>query len=471
MELAATAQNFCHKIKLLGVYVVETRKLRVKTMSETENRNAEGLTRRSFLTNTAVTLVGLMRGARVVGQQPLSKTYEFINGQWFDGQEFKNKKFYSVGGILTAKKRGKIDSVIDLAGKYVIPPFGEAHNHNVEWSDEETFSRLRRTYLEAGIFYVKNPNNLPRARTPLLDKINIPTSIDAVFANGGLTASGGHPLGVVKRNIERGGMTEKDGDGGFYFIIDNLADLDRKWEKILAGKPDFIKTYLLYSEEYEKRKTDEKYFAWKGLNPALLPEIVRRTHRAGLRVTTHVETATDFHNALIAGVDEIAHTPGFRPENGDWTKYDASRFKVSETDARLAARNRVVVVTTLVSAIDHALQKKESEPFNEIRNLLIQNLQLLKKHDVHIAVGSDSYRQTSLAEALNLQKLEVFDNRTLLKMWCETTVATIFPKRKIGHLKEGYEASFLVLNDNPVQDFANVQKIDKRFKQGEFFSW
>jgi imidazolonepropionase-like amidohydrolase len=291
-----------------------------------------------------------------------------------------------------------------------------------------------------------------------------------VFANGGLTASGGHPLGVVKRNIERGGMTEADGDGGFYFIIDDIADLDRKWEKVLAGKPDFIKTYLLYSEEYEKRKGDEKYFAWKGLNPILLPEIVRRAHRANLRLTTHVETATDFHNALIAGVDEIAHTPGFRPENGDWTKYNSSRFKISERDARLAAQNRTVVVTTLVSAIDHVLQKKAGEPFDEIRRLLAHNLQLLKKHEVQIAIGSDSYRQTSLAEALNLNKLEAFDNRTLLKTWCETTVATIFPKRKIGHLKNGFEASFLVLNENPLQDFANVQKIDKRFKQGEFLS-
>lgn len=461
-----TALHFCHKIKLLGVYNCNMNKI----MSENENRNAESFTRRSFLISTSASLIGLTLGGKVFSQQIPPKVYEFRNGLWFDGQKFARRQFYSVDGVLASRKSARVDSVIDLTGKYIIPPFGEAHNHNVEWSDEETFSRLKRTYLEAGIFYVKNPNNLPRARTPLLEKTNIPTSIDAVFANGGLTASGGHPLGVVKRNIERGGMTEADGDGGFYFIIDNIADLDRKWEKVLAGKPDFIKTYLLYSEEYEKRKTDEKYFAWKGLYPALLPEIVRRAHRAGLRVTTHVETATDFHNALVAGVDEVAHTPGFRPENGDWTKYDASRFKVSETDARLAARKGVTVVTTLVSAIDHALQKKESEPFNEIRNLLIQNLQLLKKHDVHIAIGSDSYRQTSLAEALNLSKLEAFDNRTLLKMWCETTAAAIFPKRKIGHLKNGFEASFLVLNNNPLQDFANVQKIDKRFKQGEFLS-
>jgi imidazolonepropionase-like amidohydrolase len=94
----------------------------------------------------------------------------------------------------------------------------------------------------------------------------------------------------------------------------------------------------------------------------------------------------------------------------------------------------------------------------------------LKRHGVPLAIGSDSYRQTSLAEALNLHRLGVFDNLTLLKMWCETTVRTIFPERKIGRLKNGYEASFLVLRDNPLRDFANVRSIDKRFKQGVLLS-
>ena len=437
-------------------------------MPDSEIRNSEGLTRRSFLINTTTMLFGLLLPIKLTGQQPPSTAYEFVNGQWFDGQKFRRRKFYSTKGVLTAKKPVAKASIIDLAGGYVIPPFGEAHNHNVEWNNEETFQRTRRMYLEAGIFYVKNPNNLPRARTPLLGKINIPTSIDVVFANGGLTASGGHPLGVVRRNLDRGGMTKEDTEGAFYFIIDDLADLDRKWEKILSGKPDFIKTYLQYSEEYEKRKNDDAYFDWRGLNPHLLPEIVRRTHRAGLRVSTHVETATDFHNAVIAGVDEINHMPGFRPEKGDWTKFqDSSRYKISEEDARLAAQKRVVVVTTLVSAIDHALQKKDGEPFNALRDLLVHNLSILKKHGVRITVGSDSYRQTSLVEAMNLHKLGVFDNRTLLKMWCETTSAAIFPNRRIGLLKEGYEASFLVLKGNPLDDFTNVQKIDKRVKQGE----
>jgi len=437
-------------------------------MSDAGNNKTGGLTRRSFLTGTAATLVGLMFGTKGADGQAASPTYEFINGNWFNGLKFESRRFYSVKGMLTTKRPGRVDSVVNLTGNYVIPPFGEAHNHNVE--NPARIDELARKYLQDGIFYVKNPNSLPTARTSLLGKINIPTSVDAVFANGGLTASGGHPLGVVRRNLERGANPKDWAEGSFYFIIDNLTDLNRKWERVLSGKPDFIKTYLQYSEEYEKRREDNAYFDWRGLNPTLLPEIVRRAHQAGLRVSTHVETATDFHNALIAGVDEINHTPGFRPEKDDWKKYDSARFRIAEGDARLAARNRVVVVTTLVSAIEHALQKKEGEPFNEMHDLLVHNLQLLNRHRVRIAIGSDSYRQTSLVEALNLHKLGAFDNLTLLKMWCETTTAAIFPKRKIGLLKNGYEASFLVLNGNPLQDFTNVQKIEKRFKQGEFLS-
>ena len=59
-----------------------------------------------------------------------------------------------------------------------------------------------------------------------------------------------------------------------------------------------------------------------------------------------------------------------------------------------------------------------------------------------------------------------FDPLTLLTMWCETTPATIFPDRKIGRLQDGYEASFLVLDGNPLDDFTNTGRITLRVKQG-----
>jgi imidazolonepropionase-like amidohydrolase len=54
----------------------------------------------------------------------------------------------------------------------------------------------------------------------------------------------------------------------------------------------------------------------------------------------------------------------------------------------------------------------------------------------------------------------------LLKMWTETTAQTIFPSRKIGELREGYEASFVALEGNPLDDLTNLHRIKLRFKQG-----
>jgi hypothetical protein len=415
----------------------------------------------------------LVAQGQVAGVASERKNYEFANGRWFDGQKFVAKKFYSVGGMLTSRRPARVDSSIDLSGKYVIPPFGEAHNHNVAQSPR--LDATIRMYLAAGIFYVKNPNSFPRSTAPLVGKINTPRSVDVVFSNGGLTASGGHPVGLADRNIARGSWDKADGEGAFYFVIDNQADLERKWGAIIGGRPDFIKTYLLYSEEYAKRKSADAYYDWRGLDPALLPEIVRRAHGAGLRVSTHVETAADFHQALAAGADEINHLPGFRPEKNDPANYqNLSRYEISEADARLAARNRVVVVTTIgevLEIIDKIDAGSPQAPMaRAVRNLLTRNLQLLAKHRVQIAIGSDRYPQTSLPEALSLHGLGIFDNLTLLKMWCEATPKTIFPNRRIGHLKDGYEASFLVLAGDPVRDFMNVKKIDMRIKQGEVLS-
>lgn len=229
-----------------------------------------------------------------------------------------------------------------------------------------------------------------------------------------------------------------------YFIVDNEQDLAAQWPRIKAGKPDFIKTYLEYSEEYELRRDDPKYFGRKGLNPQLLPNIVAMAHEDHLRVTAHVNTAMDFHHAVTAGVDEITHLP---------------LAKISEEDAKLAAQQGVVVVTTTLS-------HRPSGHIDHLEEIHRYNLQLLHNAGVQLAIGTDNGDLTALNEVENLYGLQVFDNLTLLKMWVENTPQTIFPERKLGHLQDGYEASFLALDGNPIEDFSSISKISFRFKQG-----
>jgi hypothetical protein len=169
----------------------------------------------------------------------------------------------------------------------------------------------------------------------------------------------------------------------------------------------------------------------------------------------------------------------------------SSAILLTQEDAKLAAKHQTVVVTTTVagdfhlpgqahhnaddqshsSASSHGHERRRDDGLRDVaRGIQVKNLQLLHQAGVKIAIGSD-HAETALAEALHLHDLGIFDNLTLLKLWCETTPQTIFPFRKIGRLDEGYEASFLVLSKNPLTDFRHVQKINYRFKQGFPFSW
>jgi imidazolonepropionase-like amidohydrolase len=166
---------------------------------------------------------------------------------------------------------------------------------------------------------------------------------------------------------------------------------------------------------------------------------------------------------------KLIHYPKRKPDRNDVANYlNLARYQISEADAKLAAKKQIVVVTTIGEAVEQTFNEKLNERDRlAVRSMLIQNMNALRKHHVSIAIGSDSFRKTALAEALSLAKLQEFDNLTLLKMWCEATAATIFPERKIGYLKDGYEANFLVLTGNPLADFANVKTIELRIKRGE----
>jgi len=109
--------------------------------------------------------------------------------------------------------------------------------------------------------------------------------------------------------------------------------------------------------------------------------------------------------------------------------------------------------------------KHNASPADAASHVLRDNLHLLQRVGVALVIGSD-HAETSLAEVMHLRTLHLFDDRTLLKMWCEATPAAIFTDRRIGKFAEGYEASFLALAGNPLEDFDQVRAIRLRVKQG-----
>nr|WP_299385325.1 amidohydrolase family protein [Allomuricauda sp.] len=393
---------------------------------------------------------------QVAKHNPESLCIQLNNGNWFNGIDFEERTVWVQNGMLSFVEGNKeLDTIIDLGGNYVIPPFAEAHNHNLE-SDYQLEKRIH-SYLDNGVFYVKLLSSIKKRIDPLMHHYNKPTGLEVTMAHAPLTGSGGHPIALRKRFLAYGhfdGLFNTLGDieSHGYYIIDTEDDLRNKWEQIMSFRPDFIKINLLYSEEFQKRKNDTTYFGKKGLDPNLVPAIVKKAHESRLRVSAHVATSHDFHVAVTAGVDEVAHLPEIH--NGQ---------PIDPKDARLAAKQGTIVVTTA-----SLVTKNEEKPNYQALLANVRSiLEILKEAGVVIGIGSDMYNDNSVGEFQLLHSLGVFSNLELLKMWCENSATTTLPLRKVGYLKEGYEASFLVLDKNPLEDIKDVNKhIVLRVKQG-----
>jgi hypothetical protein len=391
----------------------------------------------------------------------VAKVYEIRNGAWFSGAGFGRRTMYVSAGRFIAAPTAPPDSVLDLAGAFVVPPFAEGHNH---WLEPAGVQAYIQSYLRDGVFYVKDQGNAPYIRARIDSALNKETSVDFISANQGWTGPGGHPLQIAGQFVAMGVFPRAWADSidqNVVMVVSDSSDIAARWPIFLAGKPAFAKVFLVHSEEYERRRADSVFMYRRGIDPRLVPEIVRRAHLAGLRVSAHIYSAGDFRNALRGGVDDIAHFPG----TGLAAEPDLplASYIISDADAREAARRGVSVTTTL-SWLGEVTDTARRSVF--LRDVVRPNLELLRKHDVRLLIGSDQFRQTSSAEAALLVQLGLFTPLEALRTWSIATPQAIFPNRRIGTFTNGAEASFLALAGDPIADFRNVQRINLRMKQG-----
>lgn len=101
-----------------------------------------------------------------MAQQPrkvssVQKSQKPPNVALTNGKSFDSPTVYSVNGQFKFKKPTRVDSTLDLAGIWIVPPFGEAHNHIIGTGIEEREKRVIQKHLADGVFYVWIQGNLP----------------------------------------------------------------------------------------------------------------------------------------------------------------------------------------------------------------------------------------------------------------------------------------------------------------------
>ena len=312
------------------------------------------------------------------------------------------------------------------------------------------------------------------------DSLNKPGKIDAIFAHGGLTSTGGHPhtlyetqaLGYSwramfdpekKEEILAGRSSADDA----YYLIDSLEDLDSKWEGILANHPDILKVYVYNTDSRESRIQEQQLGSY-GLPEAVIQEVVKRSGDHGINVWAHVQTVADFELALKHGITLFAHMPGY---GGGIGKVDLEALTVSDSTLQ-SLRGKNIVMSPTVSfakyyatAWDGTKMALDTAMLEEKYEFLKTQLHRFHDAGIQIVLGADQYNATLGEEIRDIISIGAFSDRELFNILTGTP-KVIFPDRKIGALKQGYEASFLVLGQNPLEDIKAIWEIDLRVKNG-----
>jgi hypothetical protein len=384
---------------------------------------------------------------------PLS--WELKNARWFDGRAIQRGNLYVENGVFVAKKPPKVNRKMDMRGQVLIGPLAEAHNHNLQtaWG----WGQFADKYIDEGVFYAAMLCGDPASVADVKPLTASPAAPDVSFVTACITSSDGYPLAAVLPEPTREAAVAQQQ----IVLVDSPEQATQQWPAIKARGGTWLRLVLAHSERPELRQLTE-HFGRLGLTPETAAALTRLAHADGRKVVAHVETAADFDAALAAGVDVIAHLPGY----ANMLDEAPEHFAITEAAAAQAARQHTAVITTTAAT---ALFKLDGAPLAALRDVQRANLARLQAAGVQLLVGSDVFIGTTRAELHALDELGI-DHATLLRLATIDTPRALFPGRKLGCFEPGCEASFLVLGGDPIADLSQVDMPMLRVKQGRLLT-
>ncbi|BAH40548.1 MAG TPA: hypothetical protein DGD08_04360 [Gemmatimonas aurantiaca] len=434
----------------------------------------------TFLIHTGRgTLIALLLSGSTTGianAQPAldtTRVVEYRDAHWFAGARFeRGSRFVRNGRFVAPPTRGA-DSIVPMRGQYVVPPYGDAHTHSPDGGFN--FDAIRDLYLRAGVFYVQVLGNSRAGRRELAGQINTPASIDAAYANTPVTAYGGHPellyesLGLNRvpfpsdptQRLAAARSRAREGD--VYLTLDSLPQLPAVVRRLRRDTVPVLKVMLLDTEHRRTILVDSTRAGSYGLSADVVRPLIDSAHAMGRKAWAHVETAYDVQLAMDGGIDGLAHVPGYGVADAADSTLD--RYRLTEPLARRIGASGIPVVPTIGLARGSA---RDSAAQRRVRTVFDENIRLLQRYGARLLTGSDTYSDAEIIvrDATALVDVLGGDASSLIRLRSVTTPQAIFPGRRIGILRAGYEASFLTLGCNPLNRRECLLDIRDRVKQG-----
>lgn len=364
---------------------------------------------------------------------------------------------------------------IDLTGKTIMPMLVSLHGH-VGYQDELSYAEAN--YTRANII-------------DHLDKYAY-YGVGTILSLG--TDAGGLALeirGEQERDLLPGARLLTAGRGlaapnagpfsqalrGSAYGVSTKAEARQAVRELAASDVNVVKIWV-----------DDRNGTVEKLRPELYATIIEEAHSRDLLVIAHVYYASDAMSLVEAGIDGFAHL--VRDEEMSNALVAQIRNRGIFVMPNLGISERGTHETPpdwlddplLLETVSLDLATRSKESFGERRrdNVVmsrntyeVMEKSLLKLHEAGatIVLGADSGVQDHFFGYSELRELELMVAAGLTPsdviVAATSRPAEVLGLDNVGSLTAGKYADFIVLNDNPLENIANVYLIDAVYMRGQ----
>jgi len=361
---------------------------------------------------------------------------------------------------------------VDLTGKTVIPAIVNAHGH---------LGFIRDTSFDKGNYTHDNIINqlkqyayygVGAVMTAGTDAGDVTYDLrDHPAPGAALVRTAGR--GFARPNASTGGVAMRDAPYG----VDTETEARKDVQEIAAKKPDLIKIWV-----------DDRNGTVPKLTPALYRAIIDEARKHNIRVMAHEFYLADARDLVEAGA------AGFLHSVRDAEMDDALVARMKEKNVyitpnlAIGGRNAAsqnppfyddsllaeVYSPAAIAAVRPGAGRGNAAAAPDAQtsyDFQCRSLAKLKKAGVTIALGDDSGIQNSFPGYAALQQMErmhecgMTEQQVLVA--ATRTSAQVLRITDMGSIAPGNQASFVVLDANPLDNLANARKISRVYLRGQ----
>ena len=369
-------------------------------------------------------------------------------------------------------------SRVDLTGKTIMPALINAHGHPgfqrgltysaANFTRETIMDDLNRA-LYFGVAAVQSQG---------IEKGEVMYEIRADQESGN---SGGARLRLAGRGI--GAPNAGPGAAayaGIAYEVTTQAESRQAVQELAGKKVNLIKIWV-----------DDRNGRAPRLASNLYRVIIQEGHKQGLKVNAHVFYHSDAVDLVDAGIDGLAHLvrdkemddglvasivrhnvyvmPNLSPE---WNTYQELPHWLRDGDPLLALLQESAPPSVIVR-MRNAYQNRNPDAVERTRAqyaILQRSLAKLARANAKIILGSDTGLEDHLFGMSEQHELESMAKAGMSPMQvlvsATSRAAEYLKLDKMGVLAAGKEATFLVLDANPLDNITNTQRISGVYVRG-----